>query len=51
MFGEMKYDLELIYNDPFERNAFDAFNFLVWEESKVKGIGFLDAVKELKERK
>ena len=44
IFGEMKFDLELIYDDPFESNA---FNILVWTESKVKDNCYLDAAKEI----
>ncbi|MBS1516872.1 MAG: hypothetical protein JSS91_02165 [Bacteroidetes bacterium] len=35
MFIEMKHDLEKLLKDPFEKNAFDAFNIIYWLESKI----------------
>ncbi len=46
MFEEMKRDLEKIVNDPFEKNAFDAFNILYWLESKIKNISVAEVMKK-----
>lgn len=35
MFVEMNNELKNILNDPFEQNAFDAFNILTWLKSKI----------------
>jgi hypothetical protein len=47
MFADMKRDLEKIVNDPFEQNAFDAFNILYWLESKIKNITVAEVMKSL----
>ena len=44
MFIDMKSELELIKNDPYEQNAFDAFNILYWLESKIKKITIAEAI-------
>lgn len=46
MFIEMKRDLEKIINDPFEKNAFDAFNILYWLDSKIKNISVAEVMKK-----
>ena len=46
MFGEMKDELEEIYKDDFEKNAFDAFNILYWLDSKINGKSVLEILKE-----
>jgi len=48
MFIEMRYELEKIYNDPFEQNAFDAFNILYWLESKIRNISFAEYLRSQK---
>lgn len=45
MFSEMKNEMEKIYNDDFEKNAFDAFNIFIWLESKVEKIPFIEILK------
>ncbi len=45
MFKEMKNSLEKISKDPFEQNAFDAFNILYWLESKITGKPLTDIMK------
>ena len=47
MFKDMKRDLEKIVNDPFEQNAFDAFNILYWLESKVRKVSVAEVMKSL----
>ena len=46
MFEDMKRDLEKIVNDPFEQNAFDAFNILYWLDSKIKNITVAQGMKK-----
>lgn len=46
MFEEMKRDLEKIADDPFEQNAFDAFNILYWLDSKIKNISVAEVMKK-----
>lgn len=48
MFKEMKFEMEKIFDDPFEQNAFDAFNILPWLESKIKNESMLDILKKEK---
>ncbi len=48
MFEDMKRDLEKIVNDPFEQNAFDAFNILYWLESKIKNISVAQVMKDVR---
>lgn len=43
LFVFMKKDLLLIRDDPFEENAFDAFNFLPWLASKIENITYAEA--------
>ena len=43
MFVFMKRDLIAIKDDPFEENAFDAFNFLPWLASKIENITYAEA--------
>ncbi|MFZ1323356.1 MAG: hypothetical protein WAT71_17515 [Ignavibacteria bacterium] len=45
MFIEMKDELEIIYKDEYEKNAFDAFNIIYWLESKIRKIPFVEAIK------
>lgn len=46
MFFDMKKEMEKIYSDPFEQNAFDAFNILYWLESKIKKIPMIEVMKD-----
>lgn len=46
MFREMKQELEEIFHDEYERNAFDAFNILPWLESRIRGISTIQVIKE-----
>ncbi len=46
LYSEMKYELELIINDSYEKNAFDAFNIIPWLVSKIENITFLEAIKQ-----
>ncbi|MBK8552589.1 MAG: hypothetical protein IPL53_16580 [Ignavibacteria bacterium] len=48
IFIEMKAELKPLLNDPFEKNAFDAFNILPWLESKIKNIPVVQVLKESK---
>lgn len=48
MFLEMRYELEKIYNDPFEQKAFDAFNILYWLESKIRRITLAEYMRSQK---
>lgn len=48
MFIDMKRDLEKIIQDPFEKNAFDAFNILYWLESKIKNKPVAEIMKRKK---
>ncbi len=36
LFAEMKYELEAISKDDFEKHAFDAFNLIPWLQSKIE---------------
>jgi hypothetical protein len=36
LFKEMKYELEVIQKDEYEKNAFDAFNIIPWLECKIE---------------
>ncbi len=45
MFAEMKDELVILYNDPYERNAFDAFNILYWLDSRIMNIPVLEAAR------
>lgn len=45
MFEEMKFELEKIKDDPYEQNAFDAFNIMYWLDSKIRKIPLLSAMK------
>jgi isopenicillin N synthase-like dioxygenase len=46
MFVFMRRDLLLIRDDPFEENAFDAFNFLPWLASKIEKISYAEAARK-----
>ena len=48
MFIEMRKELEKINNDPFEQNAFDAFNILYWLDSKINNIPFAEYLRTQK---
>ncbi len=48
MFEEMEQEIKKIYEDPFEQNAFDAFNILYWLESKLKKKPLINIMKEKK---
>ena len=47
LFDEMKHELEAIYRDDLEKNAFDAFNILPWLICKIEKIKMTDAVRKL----
>ncbi len=47
MFGEMKHELEEIFSDDFEKNAFDAFNILPWLESRLRNVPVVQIIKEM----
>lgn len=51
MFSDMKKDMEKIRYDPFEQNAFDAFNILIWLESKVRNVSMIDVITQDVRRK
>jgi hypothetical protein len=44
----MHNDLTAIFDDPFEENAFDAFNPIPWLVSKIKNIPIIEAMKNRK---
>ncbi|MDQ3020245.1 MAG: hypothetical protein M3R36_06715 [Bacteroidota bacterium] len=48
MLLEMKFELEILIKDPFEQNAFDAFNILTWLNSKINKTSMFEVVKEEK---
>lgn len=48
MFGEMKFELDKIIDDNFEKNAFDAFNIIPWLESKIRKIPISQVLQEMK---
>jgi len=48
MFKEMKDEIEILLNDPYEKNALDAFNILYWLESKIKKISVIEILRAKK---
>jgi len=46
MFKDMRNELEDIFHDDFEKNAFDAFNILPWLESKIRKVPTIQVIKE-----
>lgn len=42
MFEDMKMEIEKLLNDPFERNALDAFNILYWLDSKIRKVSMIE---------
>jgi hypothetical protein len=50
LFTEMKFDLEMLYKDNYEKNAFDAFNIIPWLDSKIEKVSIIEAVKRIKEK-
>jgi len=44
MFEEMKLEIEKLLDDPFERNALDAFNILYWLESKIRKVSMVEVM-------
>lgn len=46
MFREMKDELEIIFKDTYERNAFDAFNIMYWLESKIRKIPVVEVMRQ-----
>lgn len=45
MFQEMKDEIENLLDDPFEKNALDAFNILYWLESKIGRIPLIEVIR------
>lgn len=46
MFLEMKSELEEIYHDEFEKNAFDAFDLMPWLESRIRKVPTIQVLRE-----
>ncbi|MEO8446257.1 MAG: hypothetical protein ABI528_02115 [bacterium] len=46
MFREMTNELEVIFEDEYEKHAFDAFNILYWLESKLKKIPLIEILRQ-----
>ena len=46
MLIEMKSELELLSKDPFEKNAFDAFNIIYWLDARIRNVPVLQVLKE-----
>jgi hypothetical protein len=46
VFAKLREDLMELNNDPFERTAFEYFDFISWVESKVEHRAFKEIVKE-----
>lgn len=44
MLEEMKYEIDLLADDSYEKNAFDAFDIRPWIISKLKGVSIHEAV-------
>jgi hypothetical protein len=42
---EVYTEIESLKQNPFENVVFDAFNFLLWMQAKVKNVPFMDLVK------
>jgi len=47
-YQELKIELETLLQDPFERRAFDYFDFISWVESKINNKSFSQIVQEKK---
>jgi hypothetical protein len=45
-YKELKIELEALANDPFERRAFEYFDFISWAESKVSNKTFAQIVQQ-----
>jgi len=46
LFALMRNDLLKIKDNPYEQNAFDAFNLIPWLDSKIENIPFLEAARK-----
>jgi hypothetical protein len=42
---EVYKEIEPLKQNPYENVVFDAFNFLLWMQAKVKNVPFMDLVK------
>jgi hypothetical protein len=47
LFAEMKFELEVISKDDYEKNAFDAFNIIPWLQSKIEKKTMCDVLAQL----
>lgn len=50
-FKSLKREMEILVNDPFEKNAFEYFDPLSWIESKIEDRPFADVVREKAEER
>lgn len=50
MLLDMKIELEEIVNKPYEKNAFDTFNILIWVESKLQNIPVFEMIKLMEDK-
>jgi len=48
MFKEMKDEIEILLQDPYERHALDAFNIIFWLESKIRKIPVVEILRAKK---
>lgn len=46
LYLQLKVNLEKIKNDPFEKRAFEGFDYILWVESKIKNRPFAEVARE-----
>jgi hypothetical protein len=48
---KFKEEMQVVFKDPYEKNALEYFNFYAWLDSKIHSISFSDAIKIRKQNR